>query len=375
MQIKIKERKQTKNGKIHLYLEVYYGSYVDDNGKRKYNRERTSLDLYLYDNPKSQEEKNHNKEVHKIASQIRAKTELDHHNGKYGFKSSFIKRTDFIEYFKKIVSTKNTSKNTYGSWDSTLKHLTAFAGSKISFSEIDQNKCEAFKDYLVNFKKNSGGSLASSTIASYFSKFRASLNQALKDGLINSNPASGVTCPRDQGKPIVYLELHELKELAKVDCRYDVLKRAFLFSCYTGLRWSDTQKLKWDNIHLLSDGGLKMSFSQKKTKENQWLYISPQAIKYMGQKQEGSIPVFKGLKYSSYMNVELTRWAMRAGISKHVTFHVSRHTFAVLQLEYGTDIYTLKELMGHKNLKNTEVYAKVVDTKKKVAANVIPSID
>ena len=75
------------------------------------------------------------------------------------------------------------------------------------------------------------------------------------------------------------------------------------------------------------------------------------------------------------MNVELTRWAMRAGISKHVTFHVSRHTFAVLLLEYCTDIYTLKELMGHKNLKNTEVYAKVVDTKKKVAANVIPSID
>ena len=76
------------------------------------------------------------------------------------------------------------------------------------------------------------------------------------------------------------------------------------------------------------------------------------------------IEFFTGLKYSSYVNVELSKWMMRAGITKDITFHCARHTHAVLQLTLGTDIYTVSKLLGHKNLKTTEIYAKIVDEKK-----------
>jgi len=85
--------------------------------------------------------------------------------------------------------------------------------------------------------------------------------------------------------------------------------------------------------------------------------------------------VFIGLKYSSYSNVELSRWMLKAGITKQITFHCARHTFAVLQLTLGTEIYTLSKMLGHSELKTTQIYAKIVDEKIKEGMNKIPNIN
>jgi site-specific recombinase XerD len=69
--------------------------------------------------------------------------------------------------------------------------------------------------------------------------------------------------------------------------------------------------------------------------------------------------------------MKLQQWMMKAGISKTITFHCARHTYATLQLTAGTDIYTVSKLLGHKELKTTQVYAKIIDDKKKEAANKI----
>ena len=94
----------------------------------------------------------------------------------------------------------------------------------------------------------------------------------------------------------------------------------------------------------------------------------------MGERGNKSERVFVGLKYGAHFNAEILRWCMRAGITKHITFHSARHTNAVLLLENGADIYTVSKRLGHKELRTTEIYAKIIDKKMKEAANIIPEL-
>ncbi len=376
MKVRLKKRKQSKKGKISLYLEIYKGSYVNSEGKRIFDRKYEYLNLYLIDKPKTNVDKDSNKEVEKLANGIRAKRELEIHNSIYDFSNTNKLNANFIEFVYGLLESKKSSKGNYGSWDSTLKHLKVYAGDFIAFKNIDLKFCEGFKYYLVNkAKKSSGELLSSATTSSYFSKFRAAINRAVKEKIISYNPASDVKTPRIIDKPKVYLTVDEVKKIYLADCKYKNLKNAFIFCCYTGLRWSDVQKLKWNNINKSSEGNFTMSFNQKKTKKLQTLHIPEQAVKLMGKQGASDEVIFMGLKKSSYMNVEITRWMLNAGITKKVTFHSSRHTFGVLQLTFGQDIYTLSKLMWHSHIKTTEIYAKIIDSKMKEAANIIPNLD
>jgi integrase len=117
--------------------------------------------------------------------------------------------------------------------------------------------------------------------------------------------------------------------------------------------------------------GHYIRFRQQKTKGAETLPISEQAFSLLGEQFENEERVFIGLKYSAWHNLKLQQWVMKAGISKTITFHCARHTYATLQLTLGTDIYTVSKLLGHKDLKTTQVYAKIIDEKKKDAANKI----
>jgi integrase/recombinase XerD len=145
-----------------------------------------------------------------------------------------------------------------------------------------------------------------------------------------------------------------------------------LFSCLTGLRWSDIFKLDWSEISQLN-GVHRITFNQKKTGGLQYLDITEQAFNLLGT-QEKQGRVFQGLRYSTNANVELVRWCMAAGIDKHVTFHAARHTFAVSLLSNGVDIYVVSKLMGHSQVKTTQIYADIIDEVRKVAVHRIPSI-
>ena len=173
-----------------------------------------------------------------------------------------------------------------------------------------------------------------------------------------------------------YLTIEELNELVKTTCISDLLKRAALFSALTGLRFSDIHKLTWAEIEYINGNGYFLNFDQKKTKGVEVLPISDQAYNFTGgNKSPKNMPqdvkVFDGLKYSAYQNKYLSQWIGAAGITKNITFHNFRHTYATLQLSSGTDIYTVSKMLGHKDLKTTQVYAKIVDIAKRKAANSI----
>lgn len=371
----LRQRKQSKSGSISLFLEIYKGTTVTTEGKIKNLRDYEYLNLYLIDKPKTPIDKQHNKDTLQLAESIKAKRELEIKNGLYGFTNEFNQSTNFIDYFTALMEKRKDSDGNYGNWDSSLKHLKKFAGTKVSFREIDQTFCESFRDYLkTTARKSNGQPLSSSSVSSYFNKFRACLKEAVRKKIILSNPAIDVTNPKVIESKREYLTIDELKAIVKAECRYDVLKRAFIFSCLTGLRWSDINNLKWSEVQNTNEGW-RITFHQQKTKGLQYLDISEQARGYLGEQGSQDDRVFIGLKYSSYMNVELTKWMMKAGITKDITFHCARHTFAVLQLTLGTEIFTLSKLLGHSELKTTQIYAKIIDEKRREAINKIPDIN
>jgi len=377
MKISIEVREADSDGKRAIRLVYYGGSYTDpETGKRRHKRSREPLDLFLYDKPRTPAQRHHNKEAERAAEAIRAKRLYEYETGKHGLGGTNQLKASFFDYFQSITDEKaEGSQSNHSVWVSTLKHLKVFHKMpELTFEEVDQAFLEGFKHYLIHIARTkSTAPLSPNTQHAYFNKLRAALNQAEQQGIIHDNPVRRVKNIKPENNQRVYLTEEELRALAKADCRYEVLKRAFLFSACTGLRWSDVQKLVWGDVEQFYDGH-RLIFRQKKTKGLQYLDMNRTAIKLMGLPKAPAERVFKGLKYSSWHNMELTRWAMHAGITKHITFHSARHTFAVIQLTRGVDIYSLSRLLGHSELRTTEIYADIIEPRQREAMVGFPEV-
>jgi integrase len=135
------------------------------------------------------------------------------------------------------------------------------------------------------------------------------------------------------------LTVEEVKQLVKTECVKPIVKQAFLFSCFTGLRFSDVKALKWDDIQTDNGGDKVIRFMQKKTGKHENLQVSDEALKFLPDKGtvNGNDAIFM-LSNNGYTNQALKSWVFAAGIKKRVTFHVSRHTNATLLLSLGVPI-------------------------------------
>jgi integrase len=371
MTIKIRQRKP-KDGQIRLFLDIY-----NPNAKKK--RTNKTLDLFLYENPTPTQKKS-NKDTLDAAEKIRSKYTLDlayDNNGLSELSTKDKSSIDFIDYFLELTEIRYESKNNYGNWDSVHKHLQKFCPNGIPINQVDAKWLADFKHFLqFTAKKKSNEPLSQSSLHSYFNKVKACLNQAQRDELIIKNPAHSIKGFKEGEVQREYLTFEELQKIAKKDCEIPQLKTAFLFSCLTGIRWSDINNLTWNDLqHSEKDNYWFIRFRQQKTKGAETLPISNQAKELIGEKGDSEERIFKGLKYSAWHNLKLQQWVMKAEISKTITFHCARHTFATLQLANGTDIYTLSKLLGHRELKTTQVYAKIIDQKKVEATNAIPYLE
>ena len=368
MKVHLKERLSKKTGKISLYLEIYKG-YIKEEGKIKHIRDYEYLDYFLYEKPKNQVEKQHNAEQLKFAEAVRAQRFLEIQNGTYGFNNVHLLNANFIEYFKKLAEERKESRGNYGNWDSALKQLVKYAGKIVPFKNVTIEFCEGFKEFLLTNKTKTEKPLAKNSVISYLNKLKAALNQAFDDKIINENPAKRIKNIKPDESNREYLTKEEVKALMETDCRYEVLKRAFLFSCFTGMRWSDINQLTWRYVRK-SEDGYRVHFSQKKTKGVEYLDIPDIALEYIGEKGEPDERVFIGLKYSAYMNTALARWVLEAGITKLITFHCARHTYATILLEEDVNIRVIQDMLGHKELRTTLIYAKIIDKKRREAASI-----
>ena len=267
---------------------------------------------------------------------------------------------------------------------SASKHLAIYIssiGQKRSFplQKVDKTFCRGFTQYLGQAQNRRGGKLSSNSRFLYFSKFVAALNAAVRAGYIPSNPATLLDKgerPRFRQTERSYLTEEELQTLIDTPNTHSGgdVARAFLFSCFCGLRWSDISTLVWGDIRSQGDC-LQIEKRMVKTRELLYLPLSREAVFFLPEKGgKGPLDLVFNLQSYASASIALKKWLRDAGLSKPVTFHSARHTFATLLLSQQQDLYTVSKLLGHKSIKVTQIYAEVVDRKKRDAVNSLSGI-
>lgn len=398
MAIKVTLRqKPISKGRSSLYLDFYPAVLDSETGELT---RREFLKMYVHepikykkrtlpngtvkqipvysDNPiQNQTIEKENSSVLAIAEQIRLKRE--NHLNKPEIYTEFEKerlrireagKQNFVEYFRKLAKKRKASN--YDNWNSALKYLEKFTKGTLLFADVNEAVLEDFKEYLLTTTENKRKTkISTNSAVSYFNKVKAALKQAYKDKILQTDLNTKVEPIKPAETRREFLSIEELNELVKKPCNDPMLKRAALFSALTGLRFSDIQKLTWGEVQEVSGQGYFLNFQQQKTEGVENHPISEQAYNLLGERGEFSSRVFEGLTYSAYQNTHLAQWIGSAGITKKITFHCFRHTYATLQLFYGTDIYTVSKMLGHKDLKTTQVYAKIANKLKQDAANKI----
>jgi len=372
-------QKKISKGRESLYLDFYPAILHPETGEPT---RREFLGLYIFEKPKNPIDKTHNDEVLQKAELLRNErhkqyngnielSELEKRTLEKDKKERELGEQCFVEYFSKLANKRKASN--YDNWISALNYLNDFTNGKLKFADLNEKFFEDFKEYLLSTKskKSSKTTLSQNSAVSYFNKVKATLKQAFKDGKLQTDLNAKISPIKAAETRREYLTIEELNILVKTPCNNDLLKRAALFSALTGLRFSDIQKMVWSELEYIEGQGYFLNFSQKKTKGIEYYPISEQAVSLLNEKGEPTAKVFEGLEYSAYHNKHLFQWIGAAGITKDITFHCFRHTFATLQLFNGTDIYTVSKMLGHKDLKTTQIYAKIVDDTKRKAADKI----
>lgn len=359
MKVTLRKKMISKSRKS-LYLDYYPPILNPDKGKLT---RREFLGLYIYDKPKNELEKSHNKQTTLLAENVCARRQIEIQNNRYGFLSESKKEASFTDYFKSI-SAKKKGTNLDG-WRMAARYFESFAGPDFRFKDINIFFCDEYKEYLLSSPSITGKKpgISNNTAVSYFAKFRSMLRVIYKQGLLDSNLYELVLPIKEKESIREILTIEEFQKLVHTPSSNDLLKRAAIFSGLTGFRFSDIESLKWSEVGG-SLGSYYILFKQNKTDKPEYMPISNQVYELLGERLDGIKKVFYRMKYSHVQSF-LIKWLAKAGIEKHITFHSFRHTYATLQLTFGTDIYTVSKMLGHKYVTTTQRYTKVVDSKKK----------
>lgn len=365
--------KDLSNGNSSLYLDIYR------EGKRSYE----FLKLYLIPET-SEAAKMQNANTLQAANAIKAQRIIELANNEAGLSKAAVRSKmlllDWMEQYKADQIKKG--KKDFRQISFTIKLLKSFRGSQVMMKEVDKSFCLGFLDYVQNvyvsdrkpYKK-----LCPFTARNYYRCLNSALNAAVRADVISENPYNKISdvdkikLPESQRE---YLTIDEVKTLISTDCKIEAVKQIYLFSCYCGLRISDIEDLTWGDV--VKDGDqYRIEKTQIKTKNSIYLPLSKQALKWMPERSEDATAedhVFSDHPSQTYGNLILKDWAKRAGISKKVSYHTARHTFATMMLTLGADLYTTSKLLGHTEVSTTQIYAKIVDSKKVDAVNLADSV-
>lgn len=353
--------KKLANGNRSLYLDTYC------EGNRSYE----FLRLYLIPE-KTDSDKALNSAVLKAATAIKAKRILALVSGKAGVKLE-CEDMSAADWIGKIID-KKTGSRSHSSIRlmQRLKRHLANHRPNLRLKDIDRAFCIGFADYLRSARAlNSDKPLAVSTQFELLNALSIALNEAVREELLSRNPMSLLNPNERIKKPESsreYLTLEEVKDLiriAEANIKEGDDLAAFLFCCFCGLRYSDAVELKWKNI-IETTLGKEITITMKKTKRQVAIPLSKQASALLPKKGAPDDSVFCFPHYAVTLS-RLRKAAVKAGITKKVTFHVSRHTFATMMLMAGADLYTISKLVGHTDIRTTQIYCKVIDRRKRDA--------
>lgn len=354
-----------KNGMLSYYLD-YYPGYRDQETMKTIRHE--GLNIYIYANPKNERERNFNATMSEKAEAIRCRRFESIVNDRYDFFDRHKLKADFLEYYRKQLR-KHDQK-----WEFVYHHFYNFVHGKCTFEEIDIDLCNKFREYLLNAKQlRRDDRISKNSASGYWSTFKGLLKILYRNRLIKTNINDFLDKIEIEDTPKDYLSVEELYKLAETPCKKPILKTAALFSCLTSLRISDILSLQWHEIVDFAAGGKCVHTITQKTKTEDIIPVSDEALQLIGYSPEKTGLVFKGLK-RSWTQHPMKEWIREAGITKNITFHSYRRTYATLQGAAGTDIRTIQSNMAHKSITTTQRYMKVVDSNKREASNRISLI-
>lgn len=357
-------RKRIQSGES-LYLDSYF------KGKRRYE----FLRLYLIPE-RTKADKLKNEQTLRLANTIKSKRLVELFNNKYGF-SNEKPEVNLIQYIRLVMENKEKQGKTgiKSTFETLIYHLTKYRGERILLSDLDDRYTKGFVLYLSTaISRTSGKTLKTSSQHNIYTSLKTIVHQAIKDDLLTTDPTKSIDPPRMILPHKEFLTEEELKRLIQTPCSKEIVKRSFLFCCFTGLRISDVRELTWKKV-IVEEQGVHINYRQKKTKIENYVPLSENAISVLPPKDDksDSDPVFT-LPPETTIRKTLKEWMTNAKIDKHITFHSSRHTCATLLLNSGVDIYTVKEILGHTDIGTTMKYTKVIDKTKRIAVNKIPNL-
>ena len=362
--------KKIAHGKESIYLDI-----VKDGVRRK-----EYLGLYLVPE-QTRADKVINRATLKTAEEIKAKRLIELLEGKLTFAGKKAAKVNLIEWLEeqRLYYYDNDNMNYSKTIHNLIRHLELFNAKQVTLKEVTPAFLRKFLEYLRGDGANKyGGRLCQETIYTYFTILSILMNKAVRLDLIASNPfhkLSQAEKPQRRTKKKEYLTLDEVKRMSVAECDDWRVKYAFLFCCFTGLRYVDVSRLKWKHIVEVGKGEYQIEMVQQKTKEPVYIPLSANALKWLPERgYDGKENYIFKFRDRSIIYDYLNKWAKTAGVEKHVTFHMSRHTCATLLLYYGTDLYTVSKILGHTSIKTTQVYAKVADEMKRKAVGNVPEI-
>ena len=364
--VKIRER-ENKDGTTSIILDCHMGYYVDIDGKKKAQRERRFLDFKLIQNPRTPSQRQQNKDYLEKARLIASQWEKSIINEDYDLEDTEKSKTLVYAYLVKEIN-RIKDKSSRASYNTMLSHFQKAFPKTITFKQINKREeAKKFYDYLTDKAiKIDGDNLSTASANKYFNRLRFILKEAKEEGYINDLKFNVKQLSRLKPE-IVYLTLEEFRILENTEEKNSTLKNAFLFACLTALRIGDLNKLTWGEIVDDKDdkGNPTIEYNRimdKKPNGKQRRirnYFDIYAKKYLGERQNDSDKVFPSLPQdaSSKFNLKLREWILRAGISKHITFHCAKDSFAmyhIIHKEVG--VFQLSGLLNHTDIRSSMHY-------------------
>ncbi|MGD9992895.1 MAG: tyrosine-type recombinase/integrase [Salinivirgaceae bacterium] len=282
-----------------------------------------------------------------------------------------------IPYFEKFIQNlkdKNeVVKKTIQSYNATLKSITGlldknYNSKNLLVSEIDFAFIQEYDHYMrVHYKDNNDKKIVRNTINKHHSRFRTILHNAVKEDLITKNPY--ISFPIKNNKTHrEYLTIEEINKIKDHDLggnkSLQNVRDFFLFSVFTGLRYNDAYNLKIDDIKTDSNGNKIIQIIMEKTDDKINIPLLDEAQVIIERYENDPAREVFGYILPRYSNQKLNAYLKvisdLCGIQKNITHHVGRHSFATLALNKNIPMEVVQKLLGHADLKTTQIYAKMM---------------
>lgn len=348
--IKIRQREK-QDGSFSLYLD-----YVNTGRRQKH-----TLELFVFGDSKHKIKDDN--EILK-ARLFRDKKERELYTSSTGiiFNEELSEEDDFLEFFHN----QYTSRTDYNYKVSYNNFIDFKKVDHLPFKDLTRDICKGYRDYLNNLN------VKAHTAHHYFVAFKAVLEQALIEGKIESNPARGIKIKYDEPE-MEFLFIEEVKKLIETSYKHIQVKNGFLFSCFTGLRLSDLNRITFGDVRNVTENGTEnkfLFFRQKKTSTTVRIKLNKIALEILAEQSKimKTDNVFR-IPTGGRLSVRLKALLNCANITRSVTFHCSRHTFGTLLALKGENVYTISRLMGHKNIKTTMRYLHIAESMQDSAIN------